>query len=310
MGQEVTGQSDVYSLGIVLFEMLTGAVPFKGESGVSVAMKHVREGIPDVQRRRPEVSAALAAVLERATAKELDNRYRTMADFVRDLEEVLTYETARAGEATGEATAVLSALPAGEGRGRRRWRRLLPIAVYFTLAAAVAAAAVILIGGSDTSTKGSDQSGLTEIPLNESAVHAYDPPPGDGSENSGQVGLALDGDRSTAWETENYDSPAFGSIKPGVGLYLDAGRPVVARALRIFTPKAGWTFQVYVANQVPPDLKGWTMVASDKMDSGRKTVNLDTAGQQSRYFLLWITHLTQSGTGRSNAAVADLVLLG
>jgi serine/threonine-protein kinase len=116
MGQEVTGQSDVYSLGIVLFEMLTGAVPFTGESGVSVAMKHVREGIPDVQRRRPEVSAALAGVLERATAKERQNRYGSMDDFVGDLEEVLTYETARAGEATGEATAVLSALPANVAR--------------------------------------------------------------------------------------------------------------------------------------------------------------------------------------------------
>src|SRR5690242_20999995 len=121
MGQEVTGQSDVYSLGIVLFEMLTGTVPFKGESGVSVAMKHVREGIPDVQRRRPEVSAALASVLERATAKELENRYLTMADFVRDLEEVLTYETARAGEATGEATAVLSALPENVEKRRPGW---------------------------------------------------------------------------------------------------------------------------------------------------------------------------------------------
>ena len=91
--------------------MLTGEVPFSGESHVSVAMKHVREGLPDVQRRRPEVSAALAAMLERATAKDCAARYASMADFVADLEEVLTYETARSGGATGEATAVLSQLP-------------------------------------------------------------------------------------------------------------------------------------------------------------------------------------------------------
>jgi hypothetical protein len=141
-------------------------------------------------------------------------------------------------------------------------------------------------------------------------VHDYDPPPGDGSENPGQIGLALDGDRTTAWETENYGNPSFGNLKSGVGLYLDAGRPVVARALRIFTPKSGWSFQLYVANQVPPDLHGWTLVGSDTMDSTRKTVNLDTAGHRSRFYLLWITHLTQSPTGRSNAAVSDLVLLG
>src|SRR5213083_435091 len=60
LGREVTGQSDLYSLGIVLFEMVTGEVPFKGENQVAVAMKHVREEIPDVQVRRPEVSSALA----------------------------------------------------------------------------------------------------------------------------------------------------------------------------------------------------------------------------------------------------------
>jgi serine/threonine-protein kinase len=310
MGQEVTGQSDVYSLGIVLFEMLTGAVPFTGESGVSVAMKHVREGIPDVQRRRPEVSAALAGVLEQATAKELQNRYRSMGDFVEDLEEVLTYETARAGEATGEATAVLSALPANVARQKRGWRRLLPWGAYVLVAAAVAVGAAVVIGGNDTSTRSADVSGLSTIPLNESAVHDYDPPPGDGSENPEQKGLALDGDKTTAWETENYGNTGFGNLKRGVGLYLDAGRPVVARALRIFTPKSGWSFQLYVANQVPPDLRGWTLVGSDTMDSTRKTVNLDTAGHRSRFYLLWITHLTQSPTGRSNAAVSDLVLLG
>ncbi len=71
LGQPVTRQSDLYSLGVVLYEMLTGDVPFHGDSPVAVAMKHVREEIPDVQARRPQVSAAPAAVVDRAIAKDL-----------------------------------------------------------------------------------------------------------------------------------------------------------------------------------------------------------------------------------------------
>src|SRR6059058_4208371 len=86
LGHAVTGQSDLYSLGIVLYEMLTGEVPFRGENQVSVAMKHVREAVPDVQARRPQVSSATAAIVERATAKDLDRRYTTAAEMEADLE--------------------------------------------------------------------------------------------------------------------------------------------------------------------------------------------------------------------------------
>ena len=168
----------------------------------------------------------------------------------------------------------------------------------------------MLIGSDGNDSNGSDTSGLSRIPLSESAVHDYDPSPGDGSENTEQKGLALDGDKTTAWETENYDTPDLGNIKDGVGLYLDAGRPVVAHAIRIITPKSGWAFKLYVANQLPAALSGWTLAGGGSMDSTRKTVKFNAAGRTARLYLIWITRLTESPTGRSNAAISDLELLG
>src|SRR5438045_3134526 len=89
LGQEVTPQSDIYSLGIVLYEMLTGDVPFKADAPVAVAMKHVREPMPDVQLARPEVSANTAAIVDYATAKETRNRYQTTEQMLNDLEGAL-----------------------------------------------------------------------------------------------------------------------------------------------------------------------------------------------------------------------------
>src|SRR4051794_36503731 len=102
LGEEVNEQSDIYSLGVCLYEMLTGEVPFKADSQVGVAMKHVRDPMPDVQRVRPEVSAALGAVIERATTKERRNRYASAEEMSWDLEQALAIEAARRGEATGE----------------------------------------------------------------------------------------------------------------------------------------------------------------------------------------------------------------
>ncbi|HEV2061497.1 MAG TPA: protein kinase, partial [Solirubrobacteraceae bacterium] len=145
LGHAVTGQSDLYSLGVVLYEMLTGDVPFHGENQVAVAMKHVREELPDLQYRRPEVSSALAAVVDRMTAKDLAVRYQSTPELMADLEEVFAIESARSGQTTGEATQVLRALPApARSRLPLRMRTSMRAFVAFLLLAAAATAAIIV----------------------------------------------------------------------------------------------------------------------------------------------------------------------
>jgi tRNA A-37 threonylcarbamoyl transferase component Bud32 len=297
LGHPVTGQSDLYSLGIVLYEMLTGEVPFRGENQVAVAMKHVREAVPDVQARRPQVSAHTAAIVERLTAKDLGRRYQTAAELETDLEDALAIETARAGQATAEATSVLRTLP-------ERKRRIVPLRLrhpaWLFAAALVAVAvvvAVILFGLGQQTERGTGPppgrppTGLQAVSLGQDAAHDFDPPPGDGSEHSDQLAFALDRDKSTTWSTETYQGNTLN--KPGVGIYVDANPGVAASALQASTPQGGWAAAVYGAQTGPPaDLKGWTQLAPTRTVGGNKERwRFTTNGTRYRYYLLWITSL-------------------
>ncbi len=141
LGHQVTPQSDLYSLGVVLYEMLTGEVPFHGETQISVAMHHVRDELPDVQRGRPEVSSALAAIVDNATAKDLGARYATVSDLIADLEDALAIESARAGAMSGEATTVFQSLP--PTTRRRVSDRVVHPSRWIAALVALAAAAVV-----------------------------------------------------------------------------------------------------------------------------------------------------------------------
>jgi serine/threonine-protein kinase len=299
LGHQVTGQSDIYSLGIVLFEMLTGDVPFHGENQVAVAMKHVREEIPDVQQRRPEVSSALAAVVDRTTAKDLDVRYLSAGDLIADLEDVLTIEAARAGQTTGEATTVLRALPAPAKQRLPLRMRTSTRAVAALLVAGAVALAAILVLAADQTERGTGTrsggapataSGIAEVSLGQSAARDYDPL-GDNEEHRDERVFALDRNPTTFWSTERYQGGNLG--KPGVGIYVDAAPRAKGRQLEIQTPTSGFTAEVYGATDggPPDDLSGWTRLADAQQIGERERIDLETGGRFYRYYLLWITAL-------------------
>src|SRR3954466_9925889 len=101
-GQRVDARSDLYSIGIILFELLTSRVPFTGESAVSIALKHVSEPAPSVASLRPDVHPALDAIVARALVKDPAGRFQSAEEFVLALDEA---RRAIASGVPGEHTA-------------------------------------------------------------------------------------------------------------------------------------------------------------------------------------------------------------
>ena len=324
LGQPVTPQSDLYSLGIVLYEMLTGDVPFHGETPVAVAMKHVREDVPDVQARRPQLAAATASVIDRALAKDLSQRYPDAAEMVGDLEQVLAIEASRTGQTTGEVTTVLRTL---RGRARRRlpWRMRHPARWLVSLALLAAIVAVVLVlarrqrAPRDRRRAAAPRRTAASSGISLSAVRRQRLQP---VRDRARKTATRSGTSSTA------TPPRPGAPRPttkatcarpggtGLGIYLDAAPGVAARA--IADPDADARVRGAVLRRRPhrplaalrrPDAAGGAgLERPDRREPVRAQRQADPAAPAAaphRYYLLWMTTLPP---GSQSATIADITL--
>ena len=295
-GEPVDARSDIYSLGVVLYEALTGSAPFAAENVVAIAMKHISEPFPDPREREPRVGEHLAHCVLRATAKEPEHRFddaRAFADALGGAEVV----EAPLADSTETREIPLTPRPrAGRGALVRR--------------VGAGLAAVVLVGGGAFAIAnldvdlGGEGTRAQEVPLTPAEVSDLDPE-GDGTERAALVADATDGDPSTSWYTENYGTAEFGNLKERVGLTVRFGAPTVASEVTISSPTPGARIEI-VSPTSPTPLAQGVLTPSG-------TLSLADHPATDRYEV-WITRLIDdpesTSSRRFRAGLGEVVFTG
>lgn len=282
-GQPVDAHSDVYSLGAVLYELLTGDVPFPGENFVAVAMKHMHEPAPNLLDVRGDVPLRVAAAVDRALEKDPEQRFPTMDAFAAELDACLAELERDEG---GDATMVIPARQRAPKQRKQVSRWPLVIGTLGLLAVAAIVVGLLALGDDGG---GGQAAPLT--PFAVSGVTSYDPYASDQDEHSERAGDATDGDPSTYWTTEDYRDDTMAG-KKGVGVVVDAGRPVTLARITVVTDTPGFSAEIDATNSVGG--KPEKVSANQAVQRTTRFTIDETAPK--RYYIVWITHFADGMT--------------
>ncbi len=295
-GRDVDARGDIYSLGVVLFEALTGRLPFVGENAVAVATKHVYEAPPDPRKIVREMPADVAHACLHALKKRPGDRFASAAAF------------ASALEAQPGGTLLVHDEPdTGRMRPVRTRRARRPLAV---------AAAVVVLGGSAAAAWQLGSFGRGDGPLGGAvrpltfALVDHDPFGSDGTEeNRGKVPLATDGNSVTAWETEAYDTAELGGIKTGVGLRVTLDVPATVTAVRLQSTTPGGNVQILGPGADVPG--GRPVLGQAPLAAGLTDIPV-TVSAPITELVVWLTQLPESRRGdlRYVASIGEVEVSG
>lgn len=312
-GVPLDGRSDLYALGLVLYECLAGQVPFQGDTDADTALARLQRDPTDLSRLRPTLPVELVDTIHHLLARDPQNRPAHGTAVGRILAPVAAPLTKRIDPGSGVSPTndpdisdpSPRPIPTPSSTPRRRRSTLLSVGGVVVLAiTAVVLWLVWPLGDGEASepvvTAAPD---VTLAPpddatfVNIATLRSFDPI-GDGSESDDQLGFLVDGDPSTGWTTACYESRYLGA-KAGVGFIVEFDRPPYGQ-LSVDLTSAPWQLQVYLSDEPAESVDGWGQpVGSDFSTVARSTtVQLNGAG---RFALVWLREIGRTETCSANA---------
>lgn len=286
-GLEPDGRSDIYALGIVLYECTTGRAPFIGETDLATATARMGATPRRPRDLRPDVPRELDSAIMRSLATSREERFQDASSLARALSPVAGQSI---DQELDEPTQVSQTVDTSFVKSEGRW--LLPTVLIVLLAAVLVYGVLQLTAGRSLTGAISELfSGREEeaspIPLTIVGGGSYDPDGNDKQENENEVDLAFDKDSETFWKTGYYGSEQFGQLKDGVGIYLDLGDTKKVRSLEVTSLTEGWSGSIRTSDNG----KDWSEPNEDVKAALIQEFNVD---EETRYVMVWITQLVKT----------------
>lgn len=297
-GKEPDGRSDLYSLGVLLYELATGRPPFRGETDVATALSHVREQPPPPRSVRAGIPRTLENAILKALAKDPADRFSTAEEMKHVLEmsggaSAQTLGISRPSAPRPDPEDATGPMPFIKTEGKRN----VPV-VLLVIGAIVAATVIAALVGSQTEDpqgrNGGGDNGAAVSAIEVDTAGDFDPHTGDG-EHPELAADAHDGDPSTSWRTSTYSS-SLQAQKPGVGIYFDLGREVDVRRVTVAFDQTGYALQLRASNSIGADESSFDLI--EEVDSSESEQVFET-NESYRYWLVWLTGFPGGGGGRA-----------